>query len=355
MLKAIYGVLIGMLLVLLVMYGGLFIHPGDKTEDEITVVNPKYHLQLIIQNTNENFRTSLEEGAKTAAAELGVYIEFVILDQMNVDNLREALEMGVNAGVDGIALQAADAQQTQLIIDQAKEQGVAIITYENNNYIVPETPVVGTNSYNLGSYAGNLAVEATDGKAEVAVVINSAGNEGDVEYNNLIIQGLLDSFSAYSTINISDENIYTIDADLFEAEKVTSDITESFIKPNLIICLDEKCTPGIAQILVDNNMVGDIKLIGYGITKQTLNYIEHGVIYATICPDANEIGYNTIKQLVQSLSGEQISDSISTGLYTIDKSNVKQYKESANSPAKKTAGPTPRIRGVRRIAKTAIL
>ena len=334
MLKAIYGVLIGMLLILIMMFGGLLLNSDKKEKEEIVVKNPKYHIQLIIQNTNENFWTSFKEGAKTAEEELGVYIEFVTLEQMNAENLREAVEMGVNAGVDGIALQAADSVQTQLIIGNAKEQKVVVLTYENNNYIVPETPMVGTNSYNLGSYAGNMAVEATEGKADVAVIINSAGNQGDVEYKNLIIQGILDSFSPYSTMNISDENIYTIDADIFEAEEVASKIIEKENLPDLIICMDEKCTPGIAQILVDNNMVGDIKLVGYGITAQTLSYIEHGVIYGTVCPDANEIGYDTVKQMVQALSGEQISDSISTGLFTIDKSNVKQYKDSMNSPAK---------------------
>jgi ribose transport system substrate-binding protein len=114
---------------------------------------------------------------------------------------------------------------------------------------------------------------------------------------------------------------------MFEEEKVASEIIEKADKPDLIICLDEGCTPGIAQILVDNNMVGDIKLVGYGVDDKTLDYIDHGVIYATICPDAEEIGYLTVKQMVQALKGEQISDAESAGLYTIDKSNVKQYQE----------------------------
>jgi ribose transport system substrate-binding protein len=328
MLKGIYGILIGMLIVLLVMYGNLTFNSKVKTQEEAEVENPKYHLQLIIQNTNENFWTSFEKGAHTAQEEYGVYIEFVTLEQMDVDNLREAVEMGVNSGIDGIALQAADSEQTLLMIEDAKEQGVAILSYENNSNIISETPMVGTNSYSLGNYAGNMAVEASKGQAEVAVVINSAGNSGDEVYNSLIIEGIKNSFGAYGTMNLRDSNIYTINTEMFEAEKVASAIINSKDRPDLIICMDEKCTPGIAQILVDNNMVGDIKLVGYGITAKTLDYIDHGVIYGTICPDAYEIGYDTVKQLIQSLEGEQISDKVSTGLYTIDKSNVRQYLES---------------------------
>jgi ribose transport system substrate-binding protein len=325
MIKGIYGVLIGMLIIMLVMYGNLAFNSKNKEQEQTPVENPKYHLQLLIENTNENFWTSFEEGAIAAQADYGVYIELVPLEQMTIEELKETVEMGVNAGVDGIALQAADSEQTKLIIEAAKQQGVSVLTYKNNNFIVSETPVVGTNSYYLGSYAGDMAVDATNGQAEVAVIINNAGNEGIEEYQNNFIQGLLDSFSDYSAMSLSD--IYTIDADMFEAEKVASEIIRNEKKPDLVICIDEKCTPGIAQILVDNNMVGDIKLVGYGITKLTLDYIDHGVIYGIICPDAYEIGYKTVKVLAEMLDGKHISDSITTGLYRIDKSNIKKYLE----------------------------
>jgi ribose transport system substrate-binding protein len=327
MLKGIYGVLIGMLIILLVMFGSLFINSKSQTKQEAKVENPEYHIQLIVQDSSENFWTSFREGAKAAEEELGVYVEFVAIKQLDVDSLREAVEVGVNSGVEAIALQAADSEQTQQIINNAKDQGVQIITYENNNYIVADTPMVGTNNYSLGSYAGDMAVEASVGKGNVAVIINSPGTDGAEEYKNLIIQGINNSFGSYGKIETSYLSIYTIDADMFEAEKVTSEILASNNIPDLIICMDEKCTPGIAQILVDKNMVGDIKLVGYGVTTKTLEYIQHGVIYGTVCPDSYEIGYKTVQSLVQMLNGDAVSEAISTGLYTIDKSNVQQYVE----------------------------
>lgn len=325
MLKGIFGVLIGMLLVLSIMFGKLVIGSDLKKEDKVLVENPKHHLQIIVQNTDEYFWTLFQEGTKAAEEEFGVYAELVTVSQRNVDELRETVEMGTNAGVDGIALQAADSEQTQTIIDNAKKQGIAVLTYENDNYMIPNTPMVGTNSYSLGSMAGDMAVKATDGYANVAVIINNSGNQSDPQYKNTIVQGIMEAFSTYGTINL--DKIYTINADLFEAEKVANSIIEDTSGINLIICIDERSTPGIAQILVDNNMVGDIKLIGYGVMPQTLDYIKRGVIYGTVCPNAYEIGYSAVMQLTQSLNGEQISDYISTELYTIDASNVELYSQ----------------------------
>jgi len=325
MLKGIFGILIGMLLILSIMFGKLVISTDLKTEEKVSIENPKHHIQLIVQNTDEYFWTLFQEGAKAAEEEFGVYVELVTVAQRDTDDLTKAVEMGVNAGVDAIALQAADLERTQTIIEGAKEQGVAMLTYESKNFIIPSTPMVGTNSYSLGCTAGKMAVEASRGQANVAVIINNGGNQGDEQYKNNIVQGIMDSFSVYSTINI--KYIYTINADMFEAEKLASSIIEDTNNVNFIICFDERSTPGIAQILVDNNKVGDIKLIGCGVMPQTLDYIKRGVIYGTVCPNAYEIGYSSVKQLAQSLNGEQISDYISTKLYTIDVNNVEQYNQ----------------------------
>ena len=306
-----------------VMFGQLMMNVDNKKEEKKPATKPEYHLQVIIQNTNEYFWTSFQEGAKVAEEECGVYVEFVTVSQRDTNLLKEVVEMGVNSGVDGIALQAADLEQTQDIIEKAMKQGVKLLTYENDSFIIPNTPMVGSNSYSIGSIAGEMAVEASDGIADVVVIINNAGDQGEVKYKNLIVQGILESFSKYSTININ--NIYTLNSDMFEAEKIASSIISDTKKVDLIICLDERSTPGVAQVFVDNNKVGDIRLIGYGVMPQTLDYIERGVIYGTVCPNAYEIGYNTVKQLTKSLNGEQISDYISTELYTIDTNNVNQY------------------------------
>jgi ribose transport system substrate-binding protein len=325
MLKGIFAILIGMILMISVMFGQLIINSNDKKEEKEPSINPDYHLQVIIQNTDEYFKNSFEEGAKVAEKELGVYVEFVTVTQNSTDLVKEAVEKGVNAGVDGIALQPADSKETKEMIDEAKKQGVAMITYENDSFTIPNTPMVGSNSYNLGNIAGDMAVNATNGKGNVVVILNESGEQSDVSYRNLIIQGIVESFSRYSTINITD--IYTINKEMFEAEKVASTIVSSDDKVDLIICLDERSTPGIAQVLVDNNMVGDIKLVGYGIAPQTLDYIKRGVIYGTVCPNSYEIGYDTVIQLTESINGEPISDYTSTELYTIDSSNVSQYDE----------------------------
>lgn len=328
MLKWIFGLLIGMLLTISFMFGRLEAGSELTAKQTVSAENPKHHVQVIIQNTDEYFWKLFKEGAKAAGEDYDVYVELVGVSQTNAEELRDAVEMAGNAGVDGIALQEVDSEQTQAIIENVKERGMAVLTYENENFTMPNIPKVGTNSYTLGCTAGDMAVKAMNGSANVAVIINNSGYKSDERYANMIVQGILSSFSVYSTMQIKDT--YTINADLFEAEKIAASIIDDAADVNLIICVDERSTPGVAQILVDNNKVGDIKLIGYGNRPQTLNYIERGVIYGTVCPDAYEIGYTAVQQLAQSLDGAQISDYTSTQLYEIDEGNVSKYSEDLN-------------------------
>ncbi|WMJ88666.1 sugar ABC transporter substrate-binding protein [Anaerocolumna sp. MB42-C2] len=323
MIRWIFGMLFGMLLLILVMFGQLLYNTNEDKGNQESVEKPEYHLQIIVQNTDEYFWSFFKEGAKAAEREYGVYVEFVPVSRKDAGVIKEAVEKGINAGVDGIAFQPADTKQTQDILAEAKKQGIGLLTYENDSFNIPNTPMVGSSSYNIGTMAGNMAVNATNGKSNVVVVMNEAGEQGDVLYRNLLIQGIMESFSKYGTINIRD--IFTLNKDMFEAERVTSSIISDVKNVDLIICLDERSTPAVAQVLVDNNMVGDVKIIGYGFMPQTLDYIKRGVIYGTVCPNSYEIGYYTVKQLTQSLKGEQISDYTPTEVYSIDAKNVNQY------------------------------
>lgn len=323
MLKWIWGMLIAMLLMIAGMFMLLYYQTSQKPVEQGMSIEPKYHLQIIIQNTDEHFWNLFTDGALTASEEYGVYVEFVPVSQKNTLGIKEAVEKGIISGVDGIGLQPTDSSQTHLFIEEAKKKGIEVITYENYNYSITDTPMVGSNSYSIGTLAGDMAVNAINGIGEIAVIMNDSDDEGGLFYRNLIIQGIMESFQKNDSIQITE--VYNINKDKFEAEKVASTIISEHKDINLIICLDERSTPGVAQVLVDNNLVGDVSLIGYGIMPQTLDYIKKGVIYGTVCPNAYEIGFNTVKQLTKSLEGEQISDYTNTELYTIDELNVMEY------------------------------
>lgn len=329
MFKFIFGTLITMIVIIGIMFGQLFTTLNNRTDSEPSEVSQKYHIQLLIQDTNEYFWTPFQDGVNDASVEYEVYPEFITVEGRDITELEHAVEMGVNAGVDGMILTAADSIKTQELIEHSEDKGMAVVTYENDNYLLPTTPAVGTNSYSLGNMAGEMAIEASDKTANVVLIIPDSGEDSDLQYKNMIVQGVLESFSKHSTINLKET--LTINSHMFEVEKLATTIINKHKDVDLIICMDERSTPGIAQSLVDHNLVGDIKLIGYGLMPQTIDYIKKGVIYGTVYPDAYQIGYEAVQQLYKTIEGEQISDSVNTDLYAVTLDNLDDIQGLQNS------------------------
>lgn len=322
--KGIYFSLAAVLTAILVMICGLLItgrtDAGDSQKEQI----PRYHIQVITKNASEHFWTTFKSGAANAGKQANVYVEFVNIAADSLNSSLIALEKAVYSGVDGIAFQAQDVEKTEALVKKAQDKKIALLTYENDQNYLTDVPTVGSNSYDIGFREGKMGIRACGGKGRVAIILNGNVSGAKGQNKNLKLQGMIDAFSNYSTVKV--QEIYSLGSGMFKTEKLMSVILAKQPKIDLVLCTDERSTPGIAQVLVDENKVGVVSIVGYGAMPQTLNYIERGVIYGSICPDAYHIGYNCVKQLVTILDGERISDSINTDLFSIDLSNVEQYQ-----------------------------
>lgn len=323
--KGIFGVLIAMLITVGFMVGSIFTQKDQTEIEQAPAYTPEYHVQIIIQNTDEHFWAQFKDGAIAASKDLEVYTEFVLIPPRNVIALIETIEKAIYSQVDGIAFQPVDYVKTEEATLKALAEGLAVVNYENDKYLIPEVSSVGSNSYDIGYTAGSMIVPAvgSGNPANIVVILDEGSSQGDSQYKNMKIQGLLDATSAYGKVNLIE--VYTLDAGMFEAERLTNSIISKEDDVNVIICVDEKSTPAVAQVLVDRNKVGEIEVIGYGTMSQTLDYIKRGVIYGTVSPKAYEIGYQTVTQMYNNLRRESISDSSYTEQFIIDKSNVEEY------------------------------
>ncbi len=326
--RIIFSIMIAALAALVVMLATLYLSENTQSSDKPPQIAPLYHIQLVTQSGNEHFWTMFKKGAQSAAADNNVYVEFVDIAQREVELSVQAVDYAIYAGVDGIALQAADLARTEAALSAATSGGLAVITFENDVFFTRNAATVGSNSYDIGYDAGKMGAKACSGRAKVAVLIDdmSEEDEGISPYKNLKLQGMMEAFSEYAAMELV--GVYSLSSGMFDVEKVTTRILEEHPEVSLVICTQEKSTPGVAQMVVDANRVGDIMVVGYGAMPQTLEYIDRDVIYGTICPNAYEIGYTTVTQLFNLLQGKQISDLINTGVYAITAENLAEYEET---------------------------
>lgn len=322
MVKWVFRTLAAILFILAALFVHLMIS-GQRTEP-MADREYEYHIQIAVRDTEEYFWQLFRQGAQQAGEELSAYIEFVPVLPRDPDALRVMVEQGVNAKVDALALQAVDVNKTADIVSYALKRDIPVLTYESDTFTIPGVPMVSSNSYTTGMIAGEMAAKAVGDNARAIVILGNPGAEAEAQTQNLIIQGIMEGSSHAQGFTI--KSAYVLQTELFEAEDLRHTLFSRTADINVILCMDERSTPAIAQMLVDENRVGDIAIIGYGVMPQTLDYIDRGVIYGSVCPDAHDIGYYTVKGLVDSLNGLQVSDSFNPDVERVDRSNIDWYR-----------------------------
>lgn len=323
--KYFFAALSVVFVLLFAMVGYTYYLGLGSSEEEAAPGEPRAHVQMITQSSDQHFWRTFKRGAKDAGKEENVYVEFADVSAKDPDRIAEAAEQAVYAAVDGLALQAADEERTAGVLLQAEQAKISVLTFESDPFPVTDVPTVGSNSYDAGYSLGQMAVRACDGTATVAILVESASESPPSASRSLKLQGILDAISDAPKMEVA--QIYPVDVDSFEVEKRTNRILTERPEVNLILCTGETSTPGVAQVLVDTNRVGDICIVGYGAMPQTLDYIERGVIYGSVCPDAYQIGYQSVKQLCNLLDGRSVSDTCNTGMYTVTVDKLAEFRE----------------------------
>lgn len=322
--KYIYAALALVVILFMALIGNLFWNISDRTDNPVPQEEPLYHFVIITRDNNDPFWSRFKNGALKAGSEKNIFVEFVDISHKDAELTANAVDRAILAGVDGIALQPYDVVKSLEAIKKANDAGISTITFENDIFYIPNVPTVGSNSYEIGYAAGEMAVEASNGNAKIAVMVNDPGADDSKQYNNIKLQGLLDAISKYPKMSV--EQMYTLDTRMFEVDKLTMSILTEHPEIDLIICSDGENTPGVAQVVIDSGKVGRVNIIGYGAMPKTIEYIEDGVMYGTITADSYEIGYNTVMQLSEMCDGKQVNEFHNTNIYSFTSRNIKDYK-----------------------------
>lgn len=86
---------------------------------------------------------------------------------------------------------------------------------------------------------------------------------------------------------------------------------------------------------MDLNKVGQITIIGYDDAPEILRYIEKGVIYGTVVANPYEIGYESIRSLVEIKKNRMTSTYVDTGAKVVTCCNIEEYMQALTDDAGK--------------------
>lgn len=287
---------------------------------------PDYHFAVIAQNTDDAFWQSVKKGCIAASDAYNVAVEFNAPRFTNVEEEIQYFNIAIASRVDGIVTHVLDEKRFTPLINKAIESNIPVVTIEADAKNSKRKSFIGTNSVNIGSEAGKLVIKASQGRANVAIILNNYGDGGENVSQNLRVAGFKDAIKDFPQIKI--RAIKTSSTGFFSAEEVTRNILYDYPKVDTILCTSSKDTISVAQIIVDLNKVGQINIIGYDDAAEILRYVEKGVIFGTVVGNPYKSGYESIRALVEIKKNEMTSSYVDTGVEVVTNENLKQYKNT---------------------------
>lgn len=314
-------------LLVLIAIASILLYILEQREEVQSLEKPRYHFYLVAQNSVDPFWKEVTLGVEEAAKDFNVVVEYNAPRFNNPQDELRYLDIGILSNVDGIITHVSNGVDFTTLINRAYDKGIPVVTIENDDKNSNRNAFVGTNSFLLGREAANLMIEATEGRANIGIIVS--GDYGiDSISQNIKMNGFLSAIKEYPEMKVT--KIYTSKMGILSAEEITQSIIYSGENINAIYTTNSVDTLGSAQIIVNHNKVGYIALVGYGDTENILRYINKGIIYGTVMSDPFKMGYESLKALINIKENNNVSTFIDTGVKVITKDNLHLFEEKSD-------------------------
>jgi ribose transport system substrate-binding protein len=234
----------------------------------------------------------------------------------------------------GICLSAARPELFQAEIDKAVAQGIPVICVDadvpNSNRVM----YIGTDNFKAGRESLKRVAALLPGKGNVVAITISGQHNLDDR-----VAGVADALTNFPALKLT--KILDDQGDARSAFDQVSALIQKKEKVDGIICLEATGGSGAAEAVHRFNMDGKLPIVAFDSDPETLDWIDRGVISATITQKPYVMSYYALKFLddLHHDAVHQFTDwrtapappmptSVDTGTVVVDKKNLKIYRQA---------------------------
>jgi ribose transport system substrate-binding protein len=297
---------------------------GDMKMDEAVSSEsplPNYHFALIGEEMNHDYWRLVGAGAKRTETEHDVFVEYEGPKRSNPEEQLKLFEMAIKSNVDGIIVQALNEKFTPLI-NKAVNEGIPVITIDTDSAESLRNVYIGTDNYTAGQLAGQTLVEDTGGEAIVGIITGSLENA----HHQQRVQGFKDVIGQVEGIEIvaiEESNITRVEAE----EKAYKMLTDH---ENITAFYGTSSYNGIGIVAAAKSLKrhDDMYVITFDMIDENIQLLEQGDIDAIVEQQPFEMGYQSIKTMLDIIKGRPVQDVYYTDSSIIRISDLPNWKNS---------------------------
>jgi ribose transport system substrate-binding protein len=285
----------------------------------------KLRIAVIPKGTSHEFWKSVHAGAKKAAEEAG-NVEIVWQGPASESDINQQIsivEQMVLQGVDGIILAPNHSQSLVPVVQGANDAKIPVVVFDSGLDAGAEiVSYVATDNENGGRLAAERLAEVLGGKGNVILMRYRAGSES----TEMREKGFLDKLQEYPDIKVLSSDQYaegTPESAKAKAEQLLLQF-KGEVDGFFAVC--EPNANGALLAIENQGGEKKIKFIAFDPSRQLIQGLKDGSVHGIILQDPVQMGYLSVKALLQHLDGQEVEKRIPTGEYVATKENMDTEK-----------------------------
>ncbi len=297
---------------LLILTAIIFLIACKSSGDKSQVPGERaLRIAVIPKGTTHEFWKTVQAGALKAGQELGV--EILWKGPQKEDDRAQQIQVVedfISRRVDGIVLAPLDDRALMRPVDEAMREGIPVVIMDSNlqgdNYI----SFVATDNYKGGVIAANRLAEVLGKKGRIFLIRYQEGSASTTFRE----QGFLDTITReYPEIEILVKDQFA-GTTTESAYQLTENLLSRYSQVDGIFAPNESSTFGALRALQHFGLAGKVKLVGFDSSSKLVQSLEKNEIQGLVLQDPMNIGYLSVKTLVEYLQGKPVEKRIDTGV-----------------------------------------
>ena len=320
-------VLAGIVLVLFfATVAGLFyyremIKDLGKVQEENFTQYPRLYA-YIAEDPDSQLSNRIYKEINEFAQQNGCYVEMTGQNLSASYSKADRMNIAICSKVDGIIIEGDDSEETVKLIDKATAKGIPVVTVLTDCVGSSRKSFIGLNNYRLGTEYGEALAAIADENRKYPLTALILLDRDDGNSDDIIHSGIQE-YAEGRSIRLS-SSVVDISTPFTSQEDVMN-ILDKIEIPDVIICLNDRTSESVYQCIVDKNLVGKTKVLGYYDSETILKAIDKGSVYATFAIEANKVAEQCVSALNEYNDSGFVSEYFSSDYILINSENLSSY------------------------------
>jgi|GEM_PF-6509307 len=256
-----------------------------------------YHIALVGEPANSEIIGEIYKGASSLSSTYNVMVDNLVPKAgAGTASIQPLIEYATAMSVDGIIAYVPDKNVKIFPAITTDGNHIPMLMIGNDNPEAQGIAYIGINGYELGKeMAETLASSVTGGK--ILAVYDSTGT---AELYGRILSSFREVLLSQGTYTIENTDVRRKAG--ISAEDLIHDAIRSQADIKAVVCLSTDNTIRVAETILDLNMAGKISVIGFGDTQKIQEYLDKGVLSASISQQPEDMGSQAVQTLVEYIT-----------------------------------------------------